>query len=141
MAGGGVKGGISHGETDEIGWKAGRDPVSVHDLHATILHLMGLDHTRLTYLHNEPEGLDRRLRRGPYRNRGVIASSCRRGLYGWVRVTVVGGDAQLGDGAPGLLPRSPSNGGFPNDSGGPAVGDALLAAVGVVGQPRVVQAK
>jgi hypothetical protein len=52
MAGGGVKGGVSHGETDEIGWKAGRDPVSVHDLHATILHLLGLDHTRLTYLHN-----------------------------------------------------------------------------------------
>ncbi len=52
MAGGGVKGGVSHGETDEIGWKAGRDPVSVHDLHATILHLLGLDHTRLTYRHN-----------------------------------------------------------------------------------------
>jgi hypothetical protein len=52
MAGGGVKGGVSHGETDEIGWKAARDPVSVHDLHATILHLLGLDHTRLTYLHN-----------------------------------------------------------------------------------------
>ena len=52
MAGGGIKGGISHGETDEIGWKAARDPVSVHDLHATILHVLGLDHTRLTYLHN-----------------------------------------------------------------------------------------
>jgi hypothetical protein len=52
MAGGGVKGGVSHGETDEIGWKAARDPVSVHDLHATILHLLGLDHTRLTYRHN-----------------------------------------------------------------------------------------
>ena len=52
MAGGGIKGGISHGETDEIGWKAARNAVSVHDLHATILHLMGLDHTRLTYLHN-----------------------------------------------------------------------------------------
>jgi hypothetical protein len=52
MAGGGVKGGASIGETDEIGWKAARDPVSVHDLHATILHLLGLDHTRLTFLHN-----------------------------------------------------------------------------------------
>jgi hypothetical protein len=52
MAGGGVKGGTSYGETDEIGYKAAVNPVSVHDLHATILHLMGLDHKRLTYLHN-----------------------------------------------------------------------------------------
>jgi hypothetical protein len=52
MAGGGVKGGVSHGETDEIGYKAAVDPVSVHDVHATILHLMGLDHKRLTYAHN-----------------------------------------------------------------------------------------
>ena len=52
MAGGGVKGGVSYGETDEIGWKAAVDPVSVHDLHATILHLMGVDHKRLTHLHN-----------------------------------------------------------------------------------------
>jgi hypothetical protein len=52
MAGGGVRGGVSHGETDEIGYKAAVDPVSVHDVHATILHLMGVDHKRLTYLHN-----------------------------------------------------------------------------------------
>jgi len=52
MAGGGVKGGASHGETDEIGYKAAADPVSVHDVHATILHLMGVDHKRLTYAHN-----------------------------------------------------------------------------------------
>jgi hypothetical protein len=52
MAGGGVKGGISYGETDDIGWKAAVDPVSVHDLHATILHLLGRDHRKLTYLHN-----------------------------------------------------------------------------------------
>ena len=39
----------SIGETDEIGWKAARDPASVHDLHATILHLLGLDHKRLTF--------------------------------------------------------------------------------------------
>jgi hypothetical protein len=52
MAGGGVKGGISYGATDEIGYQAVENPVSVHDLHATILHLMGLDHTKLTYLHN-----------------------------------------------------------------------------------------
>ncbi len=49
MAGGGVKGGVRYGETDEIGHKAAVDRVSVHDLHATILHLLGIDHTRLTY--------------------------------------------------------------------------------------------
>jgi hypothetical protein len=52
MAGGGIKGGTSYGSTDEIGYKAGESPASVHDLHATILHLMGIDHKRLTYLHN-----------------------------------------------------------------------------------------
>ncbi|HYF00199.1 MAG TPA: DUF1501 domain-containing protein [Planctomycetota bacterium] len=52
MAGGGVRGGTSYGETDEIGHKAAVDPVTVHDLHATILHLLGLDHTRLTHVHN-----------------------------------------------------------------------------------------
>ena len=49
MAGGGVRGGMAHGATDEFGWHAVRDKVHVHDLHATILHLMGLDHERLTY--------------------------------------------------------------------------------------------
>jgi hypothetical protein len=52
MAGGGVKGGVHHGATDEIGHKAVQDRVAVHDLHATILHLLGLDHTRLTYKFN-----------------------------------------------------------------------------------------
>jgi len=52
MAGAGIKGGTSYGETDEIGYKAERDRVSVHDLHATMLHLLGMDHQRLTYLHN-----------------------------------------------------------------------------------------
>jgi uncharacterized protein (DUF1501 family) len=52
MAGGGVKGGASYGETDEVGYRAAKDPVSVHDLHATILHLLGIDHTKLTYRHN-----------------------------------------------------------------------------------------
>jgi uncharacterized protein (DUF1501 family) len=49
MAGGGIKGGTTYGATDEFGFAAAEDPVSVHDLHATILHLMGLDHERLTY--------------------------------------------------------------------------------------------
>ncbi len=49
MAGGGVKGGHVHGETDQLGYRIAKDPVHVHDLQATILHLMGIDHERLTY--------------------------------------------------------------------------------------------
>ena len=52
MAGGGVKGGTSHGSTDEIGFKAVENRVSVNDLHATILHLLGMDHEKLTYRFN-----------------------------------------------------------------------------------------
>jgi hypothetical protein len=51
LAGGGVKGGHVHGATDETGFKAVNKPVHVHDLHATILHLLGFDHERLTYRH------------------------------------------------------------------------------------------
>ena len=49
LAGGGVKGGQVIGETDDLAWNVARDPVHVHDLHATLLHLFGYDHTRLTY--------------------------------------------------------------------------------------------
>lgn len=58
MAGGGVRGGHAHGETDDYGNTIVRDGVHFHDLHATILHLLGLDHTRLTYRHG---GRDYRL--------------------------------------------------------------------------------
>lgn len=58
FAGAGVKGGMAYGATDEVGLRAAENPVHVHDLHATILHLMGLDHERLTYYHN---GRDERL--------------------------------------------------------------------------------
>jgi hypothetical protein len=51
LAGGGVKGGLAYGATDEYGWHAVENKVHVHDLHATILYLMGLDHTKLTYLY------------------------------------------------------------------------------------------
>ena len=51
LAGGGVKGGIVYGESDEIGARVGRNRVHLHDFHATILHLLGLDHERLTYRH------------------------------------------------------------------------------------------
>jgi len=49
MAGGGIKGGIVHGATDEFGFKAVENPVSIHDLHATILHLLGINHKHFTY--------------------------------------------------------------------------------------------
>jgi hypothetical protein len=52
MVGGGIKGGVSYGETDEIGHKAAVNKVTVNDLHATILHLLGMDHERLTYRYN-----------------------------------------------------------------------------------------
>jgi hypothetical protein len=58
LAGGGIKGGIVHGATDEYGWYANQDPVHVHDLHATILHLMGINHEKLTYRYS---GRDYRL--------------------------------------------------------------------------------
>ena len=49
LAGGGIRGGISHGATDELGYMAVEDVVSVHDLHATMLYLLGIDHTKLTF--------------------------------------------------------------------------------------------
>ena len=52
LAGGGVKGGIAYGETDELGYKAVKDRVSMYDFHATLLHLLGIDHTKLTYPYN-----------------------------------------------------------------------------------------
>jgi len=58
MAGGGIKGGITYGETDEIGFSGIKDRVHIHDLQATILHQMGLNHEELTYFH---QGRDFRL--------------------------------------------------------------------------------
>ena len=58
LAGAGVKGGQAIGSTDELGFKAVEEPIHVSDLHATILHLMGLDHTRLTYFYS---GLQQRI--------------------------------------------------------------------------------
>ena len=52
VAGGGIKGGISHGQTDELGYGIVEDSVHVRDLHATLLYQMGIDHERLTYRHN-----------------------------------------------------------------------------------------
>jgi hypothetical protein len=51
MAGGGIKGGMTYGNTDEFGYSAVEKPVAVHDIHATMLHLMGMDHTKLTYFY------------------------------------------------------------------------------------------
>ena len=58
LAGGGVKGGVHYGETDEIGFRAAVNKVSVRDFHATILHALGLDHERLAF---KFQGLDQRL--------------------------------------------------------------------------------
>ncbi len=58
MAGGGIKPGITYGQTDELGYQVAEDPVHVHDLQATVLHLMGLDHTKLTF---RSQGRDFRL--------------------------------------------------------------------------------
>ena len=58
MAGGGLKPGVAYGSTDEIGWKTAEKPVYWHDFHATVLHLLGLDHEKLTFYHN---GIERRL--------------------------------------------------------------------------------
>lgn len=58
MAGAGLKSGFAFGETDEVGWKNVTRPIPWHDFHATVLHLMGIDHEQLTYYHN---GIQRRL--------------------------------------------------------------------------------
>jgi len=58
LAGGGIKGGSSYGESDEWSYRAAVNPTYCYDLHATVLHLLGIDHKRLTYRHN---GIDRRL--------------------------------------------------------------------------------
>ena len=58
FAGAGVKQGITHGASDEVGYFASENPVTIYDFHATILHLLGLDHTKLSYYHN---GIQRRL--------------------------------------------------------------------------------
>jgi uncharacterized protein (DUF1501 family) len=58
LAGGGVKPGYTHGQTDELGFNVAENPVHVNDLHATLLHLLGFDHLRLTY---RVQGRDYRL--------------------------------------------------------------------------------
>jgi arylsulfatase A-like enzyme len=58
MAGGGVKGGVEHGETDDFSYNITKDPVHISDLNATILHLMGIDHRKFTF---KFQGLDQRL--------------------------------------------------------------------------------
>jgi hypothetical protein len=58
LAGGGLKHGMNYGATDDVGWRAAEHPVAWYDFHATVLHLLGIDHERLTFLHN---GIQRRL--------------------------------------------------------------------------------
>ena len=72
MAGGGVKGGVVHGETDEFSYNIVSDPVHINDLNATILHCMGIDHERLSFPFM---GLNQRLT-------GVEPASVIRGILG-----------------------------------------------------------
>jgi hypothetical protein len=58
MAGGGIKGGVVHGETDDFSYNVVRDPVHIRDINATMLHCLGIDHTKLSYRF---QGLDQRL--------------------------------------------------------------------------------
>jgi hypothetical protein len=58
MAGGGIRGGTSYGSSDAIGFRAAERPTYCYDLHATALHLLGIDHQKLTFYHN---GIERRL--------------------------------------------------------------------------------
>ncbi len=58
LAGGGIRGGVSYGRSDQWSYRAIEGVTSGYDLHATVLHLLGIDHTRLTFRHN---GIDRRL--------------------------------------------------------------------------------
>jgi hypothetical protein len=58
LAGGGIKGGVTHGETDDFSYNIVKDPVNINDVNATILHCMGVDHERFTY---KFQGLDQRL--------------------------------------------------------------------------------
>ena len=58
LAGAGIKGGVAYGQSDEWSWKAAENKTYCYDLHATILHLMGIDHEKLRFRHN---GSDRRL--------------------------------------------------------------------------------
>jgi hypothetical protein len=74
MAGGGIKPGHIYGATDDFGWHAARDKVHVHDLHATILHLMGLDHEKLTYdSQGAPQRLTNITKPGTEIVRGILA--------------------------------------------------------------------
>jgi arylsulfatase A-like enzyme len=58
MAGAGLKRGFGYGKSDEVGYRPAENPVTIYDFHATVLHLLGLDHKRLTFYHN---GTQRRL--------------------------------------------------------------------------------
>jgi hypothetical protein len=72
LSGGGIRGGLHYGETDDFSYNVVRDPVSVHDLHATLLHQLGIDHSRLSYAF---QGLEQRLT-------GVEPARVVRGLLG-----------------------------------------------------------
>jgi hypothetical protein len=78
LAGGGVRAGYVHGATDEIGWAPVEGALHVGDLHATLLHLFGIDHTRLTFRY---QGLDQRL--------ACVASQIEHEGYSWTTIWMV----------------------------------------------------
>ena len=78
LAGGGIKPGLSYGASDEFGYAAVENPVSVHDFHATLLHLLGIDHMRLTVNY---QGLDARLSGVGNQGRVVKRNSGRRRYF------------------------------------------------------------
>ena len=86
MAGGGIKGGVVHGETDEFSYNIVSDPVHVRDFQATILHLFGIDHERFTYKY---QGLDMRLT-------GVEKARCGEGAAGVAADSWVSGNPRSG---------------------------------------------
>ena len=80
LAGGGVKGGTIHGATDDYGYHAVENKVEIYDLHATMLHLLGMDHTRLTVpLRRSRHAPDRRPRRSRQGNHRLTRLQSRRG--------------------------------------------------------------
>jgi hypothetical protein len=84
MAGGGVKGGYAYGATDDYGYYAAENKMHIHDLHATLLHLLGLDHERLTYRY---AGRDFRLM--VWRRRGGIRAWCNLNSASAIRAATV----------------------------------------------------
>ena len=90
MAGGGVRGGQTIGATDDLGLYAVKDKLHVHDLHATILHLLGMDHTKVIYPHQgRPERIDHERGAGVHEDRRLTLAEVEPALRAGFRSSVV----------------------------------------------------